>query len=1011
MYFDLKTYVTAYRKAKVDAWNLHSINAGEFIAFEKHFMENILAFRDDVVSGNLANNLTDEWLGGWVYRIKQIDMKGPADKREVLFSAKGTAKSATFRIMATPSVRFHLLGALWLETAGVKYNSVLGPCVYGNKLRPDHDPCSAGSFMYYPPQLRAWKQGALEATKLVLAESKSKKAIVVTADATSFYHTLKPDFLLNGVYLATHGIKLTENERRLTDLLVKAIRQWAKPTPLHTGLPVGLPASAHIANLALADFDRLVLKRLKPAYYGRYVDDLLFVLEGKTHLKTGKHVWEHFTGISDWLRVTDNADGPRMDFVPAYAADLTASQVSFGGKKCKTIFLEKTNGLEVLKRLQAQIKEATSEFRLLPRHIGDARSVEERLYRIVSADGEAADAFRKIDAATFRKVDCTAFIQEMEFLKRTLPLRAWKKQWSSFCRFVREEILTLSRYADYESTFLRLWSLAARCGDFAALKGLLSQWQRLARKIESIGQFHVAGLNEEEEHNKEENSSENSQDKPPVSERWRWPLCAKLADTVIRCHPAGAGGVDGPFRKFSVAFKEITGVDMLGDARATELARESLAHDLSEFRYLEELYRPELLQFNHPEGGVASTTLLQKGIPQDGESAKMFVGNVLHGIKVLCGVLLPGVPLRPVLPYGLLFPTRPFSARDLVCINGLECCRANWDLLVLAFRGYDPHLLRAVETDGVEVLHVAHGGLRNPKIALGSLVTQEKDVGLALGWPGNSCKKRMDRLASIIRLVNSVLERETDLDYLVFHELALPVEWFVPIAARCAQSGVSVISGIDYMVSDAQERHCVNPVWMSLVNTVKDFRQQVCICEGKQKLADSEALEIHKKGYANNPSIRPHAVIHHGGFWFSVLVCSEITDIAKRARLRGYVDALFLLAWNKDLDTFASLVEATTLDLHAYVIQCNNNLYGDSRIRAPAKKDYERDVVRIRGGQPAYYVSATIEIEKLRQFQIDYLGRRRTPGKTDAFKPLPDGYTSRGDRPSDPFASRGGNKK
>lgn len=60
MYFDLKTYVTAYRKAKVDAWNLHSINAGEFIAFEKNFMENILAFRDDVVSGNLAHNLTDE---------------------------------------------------------------------------------------------------------------------------------------------------------------------------------------------------------------------------------------------------------------------------------------------------------------------------------------------------------------------------------------------------------------------------------------------------------------------------------------------------------------------------------------------------------------------------------------------------------------------------------------------------------------------------------------------------------------------------------------------------------------------------------------------------------------------------------------------------------------------------------------------------------------------------------------------------------------------------------------
>jgi hypothetical protein len=102
--------------------------------------------------------------------------------------------------------------------------------------------------------------------------------------------------------------------------------------------------------------------------------------------------------------------------------------------------------------------------------------------------------------------------------------------------------------------------------------------------------------------------------------------------------------------------------------------------------------------------------------------------------------------------------------------------------------------------------------------------------------------------------------------------------------------------------------------------------------------------------------------------------------------LRGEVDALFALEWNQDTKTFASLVESTALDLHAFVIQANNRRYGDSRIRCPAVEDYARDVVQVKGGLSDYYVLGEIDYKQLRREQ-----RRAT--KKPYFKPIPIGYT------------------
>ena len=64
----------------------------------------------------------------------------------------------------------------------------------------------------------------------------------------------------------------------------------------------------------------------------------------------------------------------------------------------------------------------------------------------------------------------------------------------------------------------------------------------------------------------------------------------------------------------------------------------------------------------------------------------------------------------------------------------------------------------------------------------------------------------------------------------------------------------------------------------------------------------------------------------------------------------------------------------------------NNRLYGGIRLRGPYKEAYERDKVRVRGGELDYFVVATLDVEKLREFQWFH----RSPEKP--FKPVPTGF-------------------
>jgi hypothetical protein len=268
-------------------------------------------------------------------------------------------------------------------------------------------------------------------------------------------------------------------------------------------------------------------------------------------------------------------------------------------------------------------------------------------------------------------------------------------------------------------------------------------------------------------------------------------------------------------------------------------------------------------------------------------------------------------------------------------------------------------------------------------VAIPSVYTDDGDIRAALN---RRPRLSLARYESLRKLINQMCAHEPRPQYVVFPECSVPRAWVDGIAFKMAQQRISFLGGLEYEVTPQGVR---NDVFVSLTTDWPWYAASVQIIQPKLAPAHSERRMLWKSGrkrlFRVKEPILP--VYVHGDVCFGILICSDLTNVVNRLRFQGAVDALFVLEWNPDLDTFSFLVESAAHDLHAYIVQVNNRQFGDSRVRVPRKEVYERDAVRIRGGIADYFVIGALDVEALRAFQ-----RRPTFGEDASFKPMPIGY-------------------
>ena len=992
----------AYRKAKVDLYYSSHASLDAIADYEASLHTRLSALQAKLRADDECWVTQPEFIGGWTLATKSVDMlpnkpegihSWEQYRRQtgngLIFSSpdeewthacallaegkKPQKPKAEFRVMAQCSLDFHVLSTLWMLEVGHRFDDQLTPCAYGNRLRRTQDgrdinPLSLGTFQPYLKPFRDWRDKGIQAMRTAL--DADKKIVALTADVSSFYHELDPGFMLDPAFVAgVMGLELSAPQAKLHRLFIQALQAWAAATPLKKGLPVGLPASAVVANVALVELDRMVEQQLAPLYYGRYVDDILLVMENGARFRSTIELWEWlFARSGGKLGWVPGQERKQIGFQAEYLRD---SQIRFANAKNKVFMLAGEPGKTLVDAISHQIHARASEWRAMPRLPRSASHVGTDLLAAAQSDGEAADNLRKADALTMRRAGFAIKLRDFEAYERDLPPDAWKAHRQAFFRAFVQHVLVLPQFFDLAVYLPRVIRLATACEDFDAVRKILTALNKVYERVRDGCALGIKAY---------------PNDAPPLDPtvmlaRWRHQLGQSVLEAITSAIPP----------RLSKAGKSVWEAHLANWHDGWVPGWEFMARDFSLKGHQEQqarLYSFDLAHLPFRFIGLPKEMVAQRGIPARktmlhcAQSADLLPGAVCDGAQHLAHWIR-----AKGLPHGLLFATRPYNLPELFILNKSAydaAERAAMQAVVLAVRGFT--LGEAAPCfDKQGVLQIPDGEPRRRYgIAVASWQTQMASwTAAVMRMPDPDA----ERYARLCRLLDGVIAQPQHSRYLVLPELALPAHWFIRIARKLQGRGISLITGIEYL--HASKARVRNQVWAALSHNGLGFPSLMIYRQDKQRPALHEEQELQRlAGLELKPdkAWKTPPLLQHGDLRFALLICSELTNISHRAALRGRVDALFVPEWNPDTETFNALVESAALDVHSYIVQCNDRQYGDSRIRAPFKESWQRDLLRVKGGITDYCVIGEIDVQALRQFQSSH----RSPPKP--FKPVPDGF-------------------
>ena len=626
------------------------------------------------------------------------------------------------------------------------------------------------------------------------------------------------------------------------------------------------------------------------------------------------------------------------------------------------LLLSGDTGKALLETIRQKIHERASEWRSMPRISQEPEHVAADILLAAQTSGESADSLRSAASLNVRRAEFAMRLRDMEAYERDLQPAVWQKHREAFLKAFIDHVMVLPHFFELAIYLPRVVKMATACEDFILLRKILDILTELQSDISDTCKFEIKSC---------------ASDFDPIQ---------KIGLINVWKETLSSSFWSGVFAAFPPQISKKSNKDWVDNFTGTThpSVQDMQKEQARLFSY--DLAHIPARFFSFPKEFVS-----RRGIPDHGlfaitpEILDLLPASLLAGQEILKNWLgFPNIPRE------FIFATRPFSVAELSLIKQdyLNSSHPDdVDKIILSIRGFTatdrmPHF-----KDGILKIEDSSLSL-NCRVGVSSWKTSLVDWENAIDQKQGEDFERYNRFNQFI---DRILADPSDCRYLILPELALPASWFIRAARKLHARRISLISGIEYIHSGKRTVH--NQVWAALSHDGLGFSSFMIYRQDKQTPAIHEERELQRiaglKLEPQNPWPKSNPnppIIQHGKMKFAILVCSELTNIAYRASLSGKIDALFVPEWNQDIETFNALVESAALDIPAFIVQCNDRQYGDSRIRAPFKSSWKRDLLRVKGGVSDYCVVGDLDISGLRQFQSSF----RSP--SGPFKPVPDGF-------------------
>ncbi|SDJ11178.1 RNA-directed DNA polymerase [Chryseobacterium jejuense] len=184
-------------------------------------------------------------------------------------------------------IELHIISIIWINEFGFKFDTELLKECKGNRLILNKEKTdvikNSSLFKPYFTQYQKWRDESIIVAQNLL--NNEKNALFINLDIKDYFHSCRVSldryFNIDNENFNCINYILRKIHVIYSNLIAKKHKfpyDFSPELESKSLIPIGLLSSYVIANHYLNDFDKIITNKFKPAYYGRYVDDILIVL-------------------------------------------------------------------------------------------------------------------------------------------------------------------------------------------------------------------------------------------------------------------------------------------------------------------------------------------------------------------------------------------------------------------------------------------------------------------------------------------------------------------------------------------------------------------------------------------------------------------------------------------------------------------------------------------------------------------------------------------------------------
>lgn len=707
-----------------------------------------------------------------------------------------------------------------------------------------------------------------------------------------------------------------------------------------TVLPVGLLSSGFLGNLYLSNFDNEIIQELNPAYYGRYVDDILFVFsERKIDYELDKRIIEKF--------IKQNFENKgileRDENDTAWRIKLH-NELKIQDEKVILEHFYHNESRAAINKFKSNIDKQRSEFRFLPDEEKVENEFDNEAFSIQYSD--SINKLRSIKEFKEDKFGASKFLAHKIFLSSYTVNSNSKKEQHSFYNSAKQ-ILTFFK----GSTSISFYSLWEKVATYFILNSETEFLERfIAQTLNAIDRINIKDFSNEENLLK---------------------LKGDLKE-YLRLSIAFPYSLNLKF-KYGKQFENLEIHPYSTAIRKANMFRHNLV-GISGINYTNLLFNEEynLLQITNNFEIDTESFISHYLSPRFVHYNEL---NIVEIHKILSKTNQSNI-------------SENINAINKNTENLYEIINYDWRYIFNTITKKKKFLLydNITTKDGLHTIKTKETSdyytksISNKKIGIVNMKVCDNDIFSTIQGKPNLSKERRKILFEII---NTAVKEKCEV--LILPELSIPFEWIDLLAYQSKTKNIAIIAGLEYYIN--QESYAFNCVATILPVKQKTFSTSIIRLRVKNHYSpdEKELLRGYRLKIPTGGGNPVYDLFHWRKSYFSVYNCFELADISDRALFKSKVDFIIATELNKDTNYFSDIGGAWVRDLHCFFIQVNTSYYGDSKIVQPTKSE-TKNMMMVKGGLNSVVLVEYLDIEKLREFQLKKYNLQKEDKK---FKPTP----------------------